>query len=122
MNDRLRFNSMVFYGYHGAFDAEKEMGGRIEVDLELYTDLAPSGTTDDVEIAINHVDVYTIVKDIVEEHEFNLLETLAERIAGQILQAYEVDKVRVRVRRPIATVGGLLDSIEVDILRGKDIG
>ena len=30
---------MTFYGYHGAFSAERELGQKFEVDLEIYTDL-----------------------------------------------------------------------------------
>ena len=73
-SDRIRLNNMVFYGYHGAFSAEKELGQRVEVDLELVLDLATTGKTDDPELSVNYVDIYTIVKDLVEEGDFNLLE------------------------------------------------
>ena len=33
MSDRLVLKNMVFYGYHGAYAAEKEMGQKFEVDL-----------------------------------------------------------------------------------------
>ena len=29
---------MAFYGYHGVFAAEKEVGQKIEADLELHGD------------------------------------------------------------------------------------
>ncbi|HBL37468.1 MAG TPA: dihydroneopterin aldolase, partial [Firmicutes bacterium] len=31
--------NMIFYGYHGVFAAEKELGQRLEVDVELQLDL-----------------------------------------------------------------------------------
>ena len=40
-SDRLVLKNMVFYGYHGAFAAEKELGQRFEVDLEMQLDLKP---------------------------------------------------------------------------------
>ena len=52
-----------------------------------------------------------------EEQEFNLLEGLALTIADQILDSYEVEKVVVRVRKPQAPVGGLLDYIEAEIVK-----
>jgi len=113
--DRLTLKNMVFYGYHGAYAAEKEMGQRFEVDLEVYTDL--SYGSDDPELAFNYVDAYTLIKDIVEEREFFLPEVLAETIAEEILAAYDVEKVVVRVRKPFVPVGGVMDYLEVEITR-----
>ena len=86
-SDRLVLENMVFYGYHGAFAAEKELGQQFEVDVELYLDLKSAAAADDLELSVNYVEVYTLVKEIVEEREFGLLETLAETIAGEILSA-----------------------------------
>ena len=115
MSDRLTLKNMVFYGYHGAYAAEKEMGQRFEVDLEVYTDLRYG--SDDPELAFSYVDAYTLIKDIVEEGEFLLPEVLAETIAEEILHAYDVEKVVVRIRKPFVPVGGIMDYLEVEITR-----
>lgn len=117
MADRLRLKNMVFYGYHGVFDAERELGQRYEVDLDLWMDLRGIGLQDDLDAAVNYVDVYAIVKEIVEEREFNLMEALAETIAGEVLSAFSVDAVTVSVRKPQPPAGGLMDSMEVEIHR-----
>ena len=119
MMGRLLFKNMSFYGYHGVFAAEKEVGQRIEVDVELHGDFEVAARTDDVDLGINYVDIYTIVKDYVEEQEYNLLEGLGVAIADQILDAYELDQVVVRVRNSYAPLGGLLDYIEAEVTRGK---
>lgn len=116
-SDRLVLKNMVFYGYHGAFAAEKELGQRFEVDVELHLDFKSAAAADDLELSVNYVEVYTLVKEIVEEREFNLLETLAETIAGEILAAYTVEEVVVRVRKPSPPSGGILDHVEVEISR-----
>ena len=85
------------------------------MDLEVYTDL--QNIHDDTELSFNYVDAYTMIKYIVEEREFNLVETLAEEIADQILSAYDVEKVVVRVRKSQVPVGGYLDYLEVEITR-----
>ncbi|MFS8665821.1 MAG: dihydroneopterin aldolase, partial [Limnochordales bacterium] len=109
--------NMVFYGYHGAYGAEREMGRRFEVDVDLYTDVRPAAASDSLARTINYVDVYTIVKDIVEGGRYNLLETIAETIAAKILASFAVERVTVRVRKPHAPVGGSLDGVEVEITR-----
>lgn len=117
MSDKLVLKNMVFYGYHGAFSAEQELGQRFEVDLEVYTNLQATG--DDTELAFNYVDAYTLVKDIVEEREFSLPEALAETIAGQILSMFDVKQVVVRVRKSFVPVGGVMDYLEVEITRPR---
>lgn len=114
---KITLKNMVFYAYHGVFSAEKEMGQKFHVDVELKGDFTPAATSDDFEIALNYVDVYTLVKDIVEEREFNLIEALARAIADEILSAYDIEEVTVRVRKPGAAIGGVLDYVEVEITR-----
>ena len=61
-SDRLVLKNMVFYGYHGAFAAEKELGQRFEVDVELHLDFKSAAAADDLELSVNYVEVYTLVK------------------------------------------------------------
>ncbi|NLS45365.1 MAG: dihydroneopterin aldolase [Firmicutes bacterium] len=110
---------MVFYGYHGVFEGERELGQKFEVDVELITDLAIPGQSDDLEQSINYVDVYTIVQEIVQERTYNLIEAVAESIAGEILSAYSVKYIIVRVRKPGVSMGGILDYVEVEIVRSN---
>lgn len=118
MSDRIVIRDMVFYGYHGVFEAEREIGQRFEVDVELCLDLRSVAHSDDLDGTINYVDVYTAVKDLVEEQEFRLIESLAEAIAQQILTAYDLKEVVVRVRKPHAPIGGIVGTVEVEIRRG----
>lgn len=122
MSDRIVIKDMAFYAYHGVFDAEHELGQRFEVDVELHLDLRSVGKADDIDLTINYVDVYTIVKDLVEEQEFKLVEGLAEAIAGELLSSYDLEGVVVRVRKPHAPIGGIIGGIEVEIHRTPEEG
>lgn len=118
--DVIRLLGMEFYGYHGVFEAEQELGQRFEVDVELHRDLKLAGDSDDLDVTLNYVDVYTVVKELVEERVFNLIESLAEEIASQILSSFVVDGVTVRVRKPHVSLGGLLRTVEVEIQRWNE--
>ena len=115
MADKMVLKNMVFYGYHGAFDAEKELGQKYEVDVELQTNLQLPG--DDPDLALNYVDAYTIVKEMVEERDFSLLEAMAEAIAQQVLTMFDLEKVVVRIRKFQVPIGGIMDYLEVEISR-----
>lgn len=111
---------MLFYGYHGVFEAERELGQRFEVDVELHLDLRTIGRADDLDLAVNYVDVYTIVKELAEEREFQLVEGLAHAIGEQLLTSYDLEKVVVRVRKPHAPIGGTTSGVEVEVHRTAD--
>lgn len=114
---KLTLKNMVFYGYHGVYSAEKELGQRIEVDVELVMDFSNAGRNDDYEQTINYVDVYTIVKDIVEEGRYNLIEAIGTAIINQIADSFNMERIVVRVRKPHPPVGGCMDAVEFEVLR-----
>jgi 7,8-dihydroneopterin aldolase/epimerase/oxygenase len=110
---------MVFYGFHGVHPVEKEMGQRIEVDVELLSDFEAVGRADDLSRALNYVDIYEIVREIVEEKGFNLIEGIGVSIAGRILDQFELEKVTVRVRKPQPPLGGLVDAVEFEVSKDR---
>ncbi|NLW55653.1 MAG: dihydroneopterin aldolase [Firmicutes bacterium] len=117
MTDKLILKNMIFYGYHGVYAAEKELGQRIEVDVEMVLPLLSAGANDDLETSINYVEVYTLIKELVEEKDYNLIEALAHAIAETLLSAYSLEAITVRVRKPNPPVGGVMDYFAVEINR-----
>ncbi len=115
----IRLKNMQFYGYHGVHDSEKELGGKFEVDLELYTSLNKSIETDDLQDTIDYQAVYDTVEDSLERNKFYLLEALAGHIARSLLINFHIDSLNIRVRKPHAPVRGVLDTVEVEIRRSR---
>jgi len=111
---------MVFYGYHGTAQEEKELGGRFEVDLDLYTNLNKAIETYNIENTVNYVEIYKLVKDIVTESNFHLIEALAGKIVKEIFTNYLLSKVTIRLRKPNVPLHGVVDTVEVEITRTKE--
>jgi len=119
--DSIRLQNMRFYGRHGVNPEEQTLGQRFEVDVELRLDTRPAGLRDDLRLTINYAQVYKVVKRIVEEECFALIEALAEAIATSVGQHFAPESVRVCVRKPHAPLKGVLDYVAVDIERTKDV-
>lgn len=111
---KIRLHNMTFYGFHGVSRAERETGRRFEVDCELELDVRDATQTDKLADTINYTAVYETVERIVQQDEFNLLETVAARIAMEVQKAYPAKRVIVRVRKRIPPIPGHLDYIEVE--------
>jgi len=118
--DVIRLKNMVFYGYHGVHESEKTLGGKFEVDLELFKDLSKASQTDNLNDTLDYEKIYKTVNNCTKNNKFYLIEKLAERIAKSVLRKYKTDKVIVRIRKPNAPVKGVLDTVEVELIRTKE--
>jgi dihydroneopterin aldolase len=103
-NDQLLLEGLQFFGHHGDVEAERALGGRVDVDVEIRSDLSVAGHSDQLRDTVNYVHCYETVRAVVETHQHNLLETVAEEIAGALLTDRRITSVRVRVAKqpPIA--------------------
>ena len=98
---------MEFFGHHGDLAAERELGSRIYVDVDLTLDLRVAGVSDRLEDTLDYVRCFEIVRGVVEEAQHNLLEAVAERIAAALLGEARVQRVRVRVAKQPPIAGGI---------------
>jgi 7,8-dihydroneopterin aldolase/epimerase/oxygenase len=118
--DRILLEGMVFVGHHGALAAERELGQRFVVDVEMTVDLLAAGRSDDLADTVDYGKVHEQVRDIVEGPACNLIEAVAERIAGAILERHpRVETVRVKVAKPEVRLGGVLAGSAVEITRHR---
>lgn len=120
MSHKISLKNMVFYGFHGVYEFERELGQRFYVDLDMKADLRQAGVNDRLEETIDYVSVYNQTKEIVENHRFQLLEALSYHIAGEVLRLHPlVEEVTVRVRKPSVPIAAALDYVEVEAVRRR---
>ncbi len=121
MADSISIVGMEFYGYHGVFPEEKRLGQKFIVDLDMELDLKKAGETDRLENSINYPAVIGLVEEIVCSRKYNLLEALAENIAGEILRGFDmVRKVKVRVKKPHAPIPVKFSWVAMEVERERD--
>ncbi len=116
----IRLNNMIFYAHHGYYQAERELGQKFEVDVEMECDLSAAMKSDNLSDTINYKTVYQRVSEIFNNYKFNLLESLADRITEEILELYPIHSIRIRVRKPQVSLNGFLDNVEVEIFKKRD--
>lgn len=117
--DKIFLRKMQFYAYHGAYPEENRLGQRFYVDVELFLDLSLAGATDELVHTINYAEIYDVVRQEVEESQYQLIETLAEKIAEKILDGFAVQEVLVRVTKPDPPIPGHYQAVGVEIKRKK---
>ncbi|MBQ5859916.1 MAG: dihydroneopterin aldolase, partial [Selenomonadales bacterium] len=60
--DKILLRNLMFYGYHGVYEAERELGQKFYLDIELAADLEKAGYSDDLMDTIDYTAVYREVK------------------------------------------------------------
>ncbi|CAM3656129.1 dihydroneopterin aldolase [Brevibacillus invocatus] len=118
--DNIYFNGMSFYGFHGVFAAEAELGQRFYVDLELSLDLSKAGASDDLNDTINYAEIFTCVQQIVEGERFKLVEALTANIAEKLLRQFPLQEARVKVTKPNPPINGHYDSVAIEMTRKRE--
>ena len=83
--DRITLTGVAAVGFHGALDFEKREGQPFIVDTVLYTDFTQAAAADDLAQTTNYAEVAEIIRTHIVGESLDLIETLAVRIAQNIL-------------------------------------
>ncbi|MBT8084696.1 MAG: dihydroneopterin aldolase [Woeseia sp.] len=102
----------------GIWDWERKIRQTVAIDLEMGFDIRAAAKTDSIEDTLNYKLVAKRVQQFVADSSFKLVETMAERIAGIVLDEFAVAWVQVRVNKPGAIRGAR--DVGVLIRRGKN--
>ena len=117
--DKIHIKDLEIFAKHGVFPEENVLGQKFLVSAVLYTETRGAGKTDDLTRSIHYGEVSHMIKAFMEENTFQLLETVAERLAEKmLLEIPLLKKVRLEIKKPWAPVGLPLDTVSVEIERG----
>lgn len=117
--DEIRIDNLEVYAYHGVFPEENEKGQPFFVNAVLYTDTKPAGLADDLTLSTHYGEVCHSITKWMQEHTYQLIETVAENVAREILLQYPlVQALDLEIRKPEAPIGLPFESVSVKIHRG----
>ncbi len=112
----IRIKNAVFYAYHGAVDDEQNLGGKFEVDVDMYCDLSAAVESDSLRKTLDYEKVYGLIQRIVLAKKYRLLEALGGTIARGLIEAFaDLESVTVKIRKPHPPVKGVVDYVEVEV-------
>lgn len=101
----------------GIYDWEREIRQTVEIDLEMGTDIRKAAASERIEDTLDYKAVSKRLVSFVESSQFQLVETLAERCAGIVLDEFGVPWVRLTLNK-IGAVSTARD-VGVIIERGR---
>ena len=89
----------------GIYDWERRVKQTLVFDLEMAADIRKAAASDAIEDTLDYKAVSKRIRAYVSESRFNLVETLAERVAALVLSEFEVSWVKLTLNKRGAVRG-----------------
>lgn len=91
----LRIDTVI-----GVYDWEKRIKQTLVFDVELGTDIRRAAASDAVADTLDYKAVADRIVEFAGTHSFELVETLAERVAGLLIEEFQVPWLRLSINKP----------------------
>jgi dihydroneopterin aldolase len=118
-DDQLTLTGLRATAHHGVFEHERVNGQEFVVDLTVWLDSRAAAASDDLDKTVNYGVLAGEVVAAVERDPVDLIETVAERIAGVALAHPAVARVRVTLHKPAAPIEVPFDDVSITIERTR---
>lgn len=119
MADRIEVRGIRAVGFHGVLDFERTDGQEFAVDVALSVDTAAAAAGDDLGLTVDYAGVAQLVYGHITGEPHQLIETLAHRIADDIMRIPLVLGVTVAVHKPSAPIPVSFDDVIVTVHKGE---
>ncbi|MFT5233436.1 MAG: dihydroneopterin aldolase [Candidatus Krumholzibacteriia bacterium] len=119
MSDKVSLHGIAVYAHHGVLAAERELGQRFVIDVEMWADCTPAALGDDLSQALDYSLAHRVVSETVVARSFQLLETLAGEICRSLLEKLPAQKVQVRVEKVQPPIANFLGTAAVTLVRDR---
>lgn len=98
--DKLSIAGLKLTTLIGTLDWEQQTPQVLHCDLAFQTNAAQIARTDQITEAIDYNAITQAVQNFVEQNHFQLIETLADKLAHHILGHFPTDWVQVTLHKP----------------------
>jgi dihydroneopterin aldolase len=103
--DRVFVENLTVETVIGIFDWEREIRQAVSLDLEMEFDIRKAAETDSIDDTLDYKAVSKRLIRFIEQSEFQLVETLAEKCAAIVLSEFPVKHLRLKLSKPGAVRG-----------------
>jgi 7,8-dihydroneopterin aldolase/epimerase/oxygenase len=100
--DTLEIRKLALTCSIGVYEWERQAPQHVLVDVDLPLEVAAAAAKDQLEDTLDYTRLVSCLRSVASARHYNLLETLAERMAENILGEFGVAWVRICVDKPLA--------------------
>ncbi len=104
MTDRIELRGLTVRGHHGVFPEERRAGQTFVLDLTVWLDLATAAASDELSDTLDYGALAERAAAVLGGEPCDLIETVAGRIADDVLTDHRVRAVEVVLHKPQAPI------------------
>jgi dihydroneopterin aldolase len=120
--DKIILRELHFVARHGVLPIETENSQRFSATVELELPLSAAGKSDRLDQTVDYCAVQAVVRGIIEGSHKRLIETLAESVATELLEAFpKLTAVTVEIIKPSPPVDFQFAGVSVRIRREREV-
>jgi 7,8-dihydroneopterin aldolase/epimerase/oxygenase len=112
--DKIFLSALTVECIVGIWDWERKVKQTVVLDIEMAADIRRAAASDRIEDTVDYKKVAKRLLAFVGESQFQLVETLAERIAQVVVVEFGVEWVKVRLNKQGAIRGARDVGIEIE--------
>jgi 7,8-dihydroneopterin aldolase/epimerase/oxygenase len=120
--DRIELRGLRVRGRHGVFDHERRDGQDFVVDITAWLDLSAAAASDDLADTLHYGEFAERAAAIVAGEPHDLIESVAGRIADDVLTDERVQAVEVTLHKPQAPIPLEFADVAVVVSRSRPGG
>lgn len=116
--DQISIKDIKFSTIIGVYDWERETPQNLHLDLSFPTDAHAIAQTDDIAQAIDYEKVLNCILGVVKNQQFKLIESLANKIAEQLLLEFPMQWINLHLHKPKALLNA--KDVSISIVRRRE--
>lgn len=116
--DKVFIEGLEIDALIGIYDWERRIRQTLVFDLEMGFDNRQPAATDDIADTLNYKAVSKRLVEFVQQSDFGLVETLAERCASIVIDEFGVEWLRLKLSKPGAVRGARAVGVQIERSRG----
>ena len=115
MQDKVFIEDLEVETIIGIFGWERKVKQIVKISLEMDFNISDAAKTDNIDQALDYKSIGKDISSFVGKSSFQLVETMADKIAKRVLKNKSIEKVEVKVEKPGALRGS--KSVGIKIVR-----
>jgi dihydroneopterin aldolase len=121
LNDRIIVSGLEFHSHCGVTPAEREAGHRLSATVEIVSHLDRAASEDRLGSTVDYTRLCDLLLKLGRKSRYHLLETLAVKMAQEVLATFPILEVRVRLEKPLPPMEAIRGSFAVEVVRRRQL-
>lgn len=118
--DLIKVSGIEFFAYHGVLDSEKRIGQKFSIDCQFK--LRDIVKQDNIDNTLSYADVTLEVVEFCTENQFDLMETLVNRLGMHLMCKFEmIDELEITIHKPNAPIETTFSDVTVSSKRKRNV-